>query len=163
MGRHYFHMALTVFVIVGATVLVLVLAIFWDVDVHWMVFLLGTIGSVANNYRRLQRLPSDTSAIADKSMSRLVTIQLYVSPFIGGIFALVLYMLFVGGILKGALFPDFPDLHKYESVSKFIESAKPTMVSDAAKLMFWSFVAGFSETFVPNIIDKLAKEAEKAS
>ncbi len=160
-NRPYLHMALTVFVIVAGAVLILVWAAYDDIGIHWMVFLVGTIGGVANNYRRLQHLPRDTNALADSGTSRLVTVQLYVSPLIGGIFAVVLYMLFLGGILQGALFPEFPHLQQndYEGVSSFIKSATPAKGSDAAKLMFWSFVAGFSEAFVPNIIDKLAQEA----
>lgn len=78
--------AMTVFVIVGVTIVLLVMSARWDAGIHWLVFLTGTVGGVANNYRRLQRLPA--GAIAETSTSRPLTIQLYVSPLIGGIFAI---------------------------------------------------------------------------
>ena len=164
-AEYYRHMAVTVLIIVVVTITILVRASRVDIGIHWFVFVAGTVGGVANNYRRLQRAGDAIKEVEGSLTSRLLTIQLYVSPLIGGIFAVILYGLFLGGILQGGLFPDFTQLEKqpYEGVSHFIKAATPTMVMDAAKLLVWSFVAGFSEAFVPNIIDKLAHEAKNNS
>jgi len=34
--------------------------------------------------------------------------------------------------------------------------------ADSAKAIVWAFIAGFSEQFVPNILDKLAQQGESA-
>ncbi len=81
-----------------------------------------------------------------------------VSPLIGALFALVLYIAFVSEILQGSLFPKFTPV-PYTGLSTFIENAVPMNTADAAKALFWSFVAGFAEGFVPNFIDKVAREA----
>jgi hypothetical protein len=71
-------------------------------------------------------------------------------------FALVLYLVFMGGIISGGLFPDFPNrAANYVGIRSFVQNVNPGTNADFAKLLMWSFVAGFSEKFVPNLIAKL--------
>ena len=81
-------------------------------------------------------------------------------PINGGIFALVLMIMFVGKIIQGTLFPTYPDLKVEDLITfkKWITSAYPVSGANVAKLLFWSFVAGFSERFVPQIIRKTVDE-----
>jgi len=74
----------------------------------------------------------------------------------------VQYGVFVSGILQGALFPMFAEATQFQNLVEFAKSVSPATNTDAAKAVFWSFVAGFAEGFVPNFIDKVAKEAEQA-
>ncbi|MCZ6647123.1 MAG: hypothetical protein O7B79_12890, partial [SAR324 cluster bacterium] len=71
-------------------------------------------------------------------------------PIYAGIFALVLYVLFLSGILQGSLFPHFSIPPFGESptpaeIINFLRSTYPSTGEDLAKLLFWTFVAGFSE------------------
>jgi hypothetical protein len=43
-----------------------------------------------------------------------------------------------------------------DSVFKIV----PEKTLDAAKALLWAFIAGFSEKLIPNILDKLAQQAE---
>ena len=124
-----------------------------------MVFMAGTVGGVANNYRRLYLLPTNASILEVPDTRRLLTIQLYISPWIGGIFAVAMYGIFASGALQGELFPQFQatDL-KFTTAYAFADQLVPATNSDAAKAILWGFVAGFAEMFVPNFIDKLTRE-----
>ncbi|MNY69252.1 hypothetical protein D3C86_2071590 [compost metagenome] len=55
----------------------------------------------------------------------------------------------MGNLLSGAIFPN-PSVF-YRII--YIPSA-------FAKLLVWSFIAGFSERFVPNILNNFIKKAE---
>jgi hypothetical protein len=64
----------------------------------------------------------------------------------------VLYVLFAAGRLRGALFPEIEG----GLLSGF---ATPAPGVDEAKLLAWSFVAGFAEKFVPDRLDRLNRRA----
>lgn len=75
-------------------------------------------------------------------------------------FAFLLYLVFMGGLLSGGLFPEFPSrTNPFGSIDGFVLEVKPGSNADFAKLLVWSFVAGFSEKFVPNLIAKLEGQA----
>jgi hypothetical protein len=77
--------------------------------------------------------------------------------------AVVLYLLFAAGILKGDLFPEFhcaagqtcADFHG------FVAYWKPDGPAANAKAIVWGFIAGFSERFVPDILNRLGSENVK--
>ncbi len=49
--------------------------------------------------------------------------------------------------------------HPFASINGFVLEVNPGTNADFAKLLVWSFVAGFSEKFVPNLIAKLEGQA----
>lgn len=122
----------------------------------------GAVGGVANNYRRFQKLNLQDWENTDAQSRGLMTIQIYQSPIIGALFAFVLYGVFASGLLQGALFPNFTDSEPFKNLVEFAKTVIPATNADAAKAVFWAFVAGFAEGFVPNFIDKVAKEADQA-
>jgi hypothetical protein len=70
-------------------------------------------------------------------------------------------MLFLSGLLQGHLFPEFnivvfDDPPTIQNLTYFFMKTYPKGPLDFAKFAFWSFVAGFSERFVPQIIGKIA-------
>lgn len=74
-------------------------------------------------------------------------------PTTGAVFAIILMCIFIGGFVKGTVFPEFNGplvdiLHNKENLSK---------------LLVWSFIAGFAERFVPDILDKITKREENSS
>ena len=88
----------------------LTIMVFWfakspdNSDLPGLLFVTGGVGAVLANYRRLSEIPEDGAEIS-KLLRRTALLQLCVAPFIGGTFALLLWMLFFTGILQGSLFP----------------------------------------------------------
>ncbi len=75
------------------------------------------------------------------------------SPLIGGILATLTYVLFVSGLLTGDLFPKFVS-DKLPAAVQGIEVLFSIhgQATDYAKLIFWCFLAGYSEHFATNIL-----------
>lgn len=64
----------------------------------------------------------------------------------GAIFATLLFLTFIGGLVQGSLFPRFGGDGWFDVLFR---------PSDWARLMVWSFIAGFSERFVPDLLNNL--------
>ena len=76
--------------------------------------------------------------------------------------AFVMYGLCLSGLLQGALFPKFTQTGTaYTGVGTFLNTIGPETNLDTAKALIWAFIAGFSERFIPNILDRLVAQAEK--
>jgi hypothetical protein len=137
-----------------------------EVNVRLIVilFLAGAVGGVTNNYVRMKNMPSSYNEISDPMVNSLAIIQIYVTPIVAGVFGVVLYSLFLTDMLSGALFPNFEGLdEEYNTIVELFSRVGPKEQIDAAKAIVWAFIAGFSERFVPNILDKLAQEGESAA
>lgn len=92
-----------------------------------------------------------------------ITISDYIrSSIFGGVFAIILMLIFQGGL--GAtigdinLFPVYCMDYPITSSMDFFEllSCYPETGADVAKLLVWSFLAGFSERMVPGALGKLS-------
>lgn len=129
--------------------------------ISWLVFECGIIGGFVSVQQRLNQIGSEELELLSESWATILVIPIY-----GGIFSLVLYSLFLSGIIDGHMFPDFSIaiFSKYPSTDDivgFLTNTYPSQGVDVAKLIFWSFVAGFSERFVPQIINKVSSSTEK--
>ncbi len=118
------------------------------------VFLAGLIGGFVSIQQRLPTI--GLSELRELSNSWL---SILLIPINGGIFAIVLMLMFLSGIIEGSLFPKYshPSIDQTNLVVSFVTwltTTFPESGPDIAKLLFWSFVAGFSERFVPQIIRK---------
>ena len=125
------------------------------------VMLGGATGGWISMLRRLQSAGRGTDQSRDIIVMEAGQTSLLLSPLYGAIFASILYLIFKADMLstllggKGAvgiscLFPVFtPEglLAKQE----------------VAKLMVWSFVAGFAEKFVPDVLDRIASRSQTKS
>lgn len=161
--KHVAIVVVTTLVLAGLGFIVMGrVSFFGDASVAYAVALIGTIGGTANNYRKLQSLSGVPDAALSDVPRSLVTSRIYLSPLIGAMFALVVYLLFMGGILKGGLFPGFECSTKRFTSYRAFSNCSPTKNSDVALAMVWGFVAGFAENFVPNILDKLAAGQDPA-
>ena len=120
-----------------------------------LVFIVGNIGGYVGIHKNLNILSDDE--ISQMSSSWL---GLIVPSFIGGILACLLYLLFISGIISGQLFPRI--------VADVVEAGmkKPSSFAvifhqhadgapEYAKLLFWSFVAGFNQKYVVDIIESI--------
>ena len=82
----------------------------------------------------------------------------------GALFAALLYIIFMGKLIEGSIFPTFGQAS--ESGSGFIAlltEIKPDGGSNYAKLIIWSFIAGFAERFVPDTLTKIISTKEKGN
>ena len=86
-----------------------------------------------------------------------------VPAVVGIIAAVMIYLLFAAGLLKGDLFPEFAcaegktctDFHG------FVSDWMPVNAPANAKAIVWGFIAGFSERFMPDILNRLANDTTK--
>ncbi|GHE20855.1 hypothetical protein [Halomonas urumqiensis] len=135
--------------------------------VTWVVPVCGIIGGFVSIQQRLSKLTDEELALLDASWFQVLLV-----PIFGGIFALVLYLLFLADIISGELFPafDFPrpptgaddePVTGQAFMQRVFKETYPATGPDLAKLLFWSFVAGFSERFVPQLISKVTKSSTR--
>ena len=128
----------------------------------WAGFLCAIIGGFVSIQQRIKNVSDEELTLLTKSWFQILLI-----PVFGGIFALVLYCLFLSQIISGSLFPDFyipKPLTSAPDATFLIDvftKTYPQTGQDLAKFLFWSFVAGFSERFVPQIISNVASKASE--
>lgn len=155
MTRLYWHLLAGAVIAFGSLAAVLFLARFGLYgEVMTLIFCSGAVGGVVNNYFRLAKL---TEVEGDqKASSPLMITQMYVTIVIAGILAIVVYGLFLSGLVQGSLFPEFENTtQSYGGLTEMLLGLAPRTNLDAAKAILWGFIAGFSERFVPNIIDSI--------
>ncbi len=101
----------------------------------------GALGAAVS---LITRIRSNQVVLEQVTIREILSIQT-----IGCIFACILGLTFMGNLLSGAIFPN-PSVF-YRII--YIPSA-------FAKLLVWSFLAGFSERLVPNVLNNLVKKTE---
>lgn len=144
---------LMIFLVIG--ILAAVMAV-WGVTrearVPALIFLFGNLGSYVGIHRKLGELNDE--AIIGLSKSWL---GLLVPSFVGGILAFVLHLLFQSKIIGGQLFPLYvPDtLSSGHESFEMITAVHLYDASDYAKLLFWSFFAGFNQQYAVDIIESV--------
>ena len=116
----------------------------------------GMAGGFISIQRRLKALTTDDLELLASSWP-----YIFLPPFVGGSLAIILYLVFISGLLSGQLFPSFETgTSSTKDFSRIMECIAKDY-TDYAKLLFWSFVAGFSETFVTDIIGTFATAANR--
>lgn len=118
-----------------------------------VILLFGALGAFMSLQRRLKHLSEEDLMLFRESLSYTL-----LAPLAGAILAGVLYLMFIAQLLSGPLFPeirtDTKDVEKVIGLAKlFFTEASPV---DYAKILVWSFVAGFSERFVTDIIGRFS-------
>lgn len=111
--------------------------------------LMGALGGFISSQRRMQSIAGVGESLTDMTNLYFWSSTLAASAMSGAVFATVLYMLFAGGLVQGKLFPILMG-------AEF--RAAP---EDFAKLLIWSFIAGFAERFVPDTLDRLVAKSAK--
>ena len=124
----------------------------------------GMTGAFVSMQQRIQTAPSQGDPLYNLSTLTHGSFGIFLSPLSGAIFAIILYMFFAGGLVKGDIFPAFvTDVGKHViPLPNFLEVTGPMGGNNYGKLLIWSFIAGFAERFVPDKLNKLISDDKTA-
>jgi hypothetical protein len=131
-----------------------------------LVLFVGAMGGLLSMQQRYQSISREGDPIDNISELTQNWSRLFLPAISGSIFAVLLYMLFIGGLVKGDLFPTLTsDMKSVSSESgialgSFLKHARPNLNTDYAKLIIWSFLAGFAERFVPDTLSRFISRRE---
>jgi hypothetical protein len=115
----------------------------------------GAIGSFISVILRIQGVRDNTQLAQNIFAFKYSKTTVQVAPFTGMIFAILLTFIIYGGLIGGSMFPYVRlDDDQYIKVLNNI--------GELSKLLVWSFIAGFSERLIPDMIDRLSDKARKA-
>jgi hypothetical protein len=127
--------------------------------VSWFIIAAAVLGAAVNQPSR------DVNALGQIS-GRFAFVYIAWKCGVAIVFAFVLYFMAMGELIGGGLFPKFTSTHKPDeawNMAKFMTEVSPESYQDIAKLLVWSFIAGYSERFVPNLIDHVVTASKDAS
>ncbi len=143
------------------------------------VIIAGGIGGMIGVIRRIQGMASinmNGLTYIDLKYDRL---NILLAPVYGATFSMVLFLLFTSGFLTGDMFPaiktisdaditKLPEVvpnvpYVYAFMTDFVKNTYPASGADCAKLIVWSFIAGFAEKFVPDALDRLTARSKEAA
>jgi len=151
-------------ILAGATTIAL-LASYWFGKVSppllVLVMLAGMLGAFFSALTRLYNVEQASVALVTPTIQQLGGVYLlvysFVPPVIGAIAAVVLYLIFVGKLIQGGLFPTISCLPDKPCVSllDLMNFYWPKDPEDYGKALVWSFAAGFSERLVPDLLQGL--------
>lgn len=148
----------------------LILMLYFDmtgkggVTIMVAVIVAGAGGGFVSSLRRLYSFqdvfPRRGYVRLFRKMNFYVIAYSLVPAVVGMIGSVIVYLLFAADLLKGDLFPEFHcslgntcgDFHG------FVSHWSPAGPAANAKAIVWGFIAGFSERFVPDILNRLGSE-----
>ena len=141
-----------------------------------IVIFVGAIGGLMSLQQRYQSLPEEGDTLRNVSELIQGKLSLFQPAIIGGIFAVLLYLLVLAGLLQGGLFPEMVRSNSTQkpgqtiqgstdkptpvSFLQFLDVAEPNSATDYAKLLVWSFIAGFAERFIPDTLSRIVARKE---
>lgn len=138
-----------------------------------LVLFIGALGGLLSVQHRYQSIKREGDPIENISEMMQGWPRIFFPAITGALFALLLFMIFVGGLIKGELFPEFIGVvsNGLENetdgsgigFAMLLEGAQPCKTEDYAKLFVWSFLAGFAERFVPDTLSRFVSSKEGAT
>jgi hypothetical protein len=149
------------------------LLILWtkDYDIMGAVVFFGALGGYVSAFMRVYQTPIGDDPILSAKLLRSDWASIMARPILGVVFAVILHLLFVGQLLTGGVFPELhvlangDPLRPAQRFSEFfsgqVHGSQLDPTRDYAKLLVWCFIAGFAERFVPDVLEKLAKEPSR--
>jgi hypothetical protein len=90
----------------------------------FVVVVAGAMGGFVSALQRIQRPPSGGDSFYNLARLYYASYSVFIAPITGGIFAILLYLMFTAGVLKGSFFPNIytPPAAYYENMN----AGKPT-------------------------------------
>jgi hypothetical protein len=123
------------------------------------VLFVGAMGGLLSMQQRYQNAPREGDPIDNINQLSQGWSRIFLPAISGALFAVLLYMLIIAGLVEGDLFPKLSipasdGSSQGLAIHDLLNQARPSSASDYAKLIVWSFVAGFAERFVPDTLSK---------
>ncbi len=136
------------------------------VTVLLAVLVAGAGGGFVSSLRRLYSFqdifPRREYVQLFRKMNFYVVAYSLVPAVVGMIGAVMVYLMFAAGLLRGDLFPEFHcAAGQCDDFHGFVANWSPKDAAANAKAIVWGFIAGFSERFVPDILNRLGSENAK--
>jgi hypothetical protein len=121
---------------------------------------LGAFFSALSRLYNFEGLPKVLTLEELQALPQLHLIVYSLAPaVVGAISAMVLYAIFAAELIKGDLFPAFScdGPGKCDTFASLFDIWNPDQAKDYAKVLVWSFIAGFAERLVPNALQNFSK------
>src|SRR6187402_957305 len=141
----------------------------WEPPILVLVTLSGMLGAFFSALTRLYNVDQLSLALISPTVSKLngwhLLMYSFVPPVVGAIASVVLYVGFVSGLVSGGVFPAMSCKGDGKTCTDLIEVLRvygPTGANDYGKALIWAFIAGFSERFVPDILQSLVMRSQGA-
>ena len=133
-----------------------------------VVILAGVLGSFVSALNRIYSskdiFPITSYSVFLRGTNTYLIAYSSIPALVGAISSTILYVVFASEIVVGPFFPEFScklgENHCVE-FQQFLTSWSPKSAPDHAKAIVWGFVAGFSERFVPDILNRVTSDSEK--
>lgn len=125
--------------------------------ISWFIIVFAILGSVVNeSYREVEFLKTTIGRIGGYFLWKAA---------VAVVFAFVLYLMIIGGLIGGDMFPEFVAVKHPAGapwdMQTFLTGVDPKGHKDIAKILVWSFIAGYTERFVPNAVGRVIKTTEE--
>ena len=124
------------------------------------------LGALFSALMRLYRVDQASLALITPTVQELgggyLAMYSFVPPLVGAIAAVVLYLIFVAGLMSGSLFPAISCVagKTCSNVTELMQNYWPTGPQDYGKALVWAFIAGFSERLVPDLLQGLVTKEQ---
>ncbi len=123
--------------------------------------ILGAVISISRRTKAFNRIAeSDSDPIIRLGRMENGKTGMHLSIVAGGVFAIVLYLIFVAGLGKLVLVPELLPTFAFRDAKgefAYFRALTPGTAGDLAKLLLWAFIAGFAEKLVPDVLDRFAR------
>ena len=118
----------------------------------------GATGAYVSALQRIDELPGNWLTARNLTVMRY-SHSLWTVPLSGLVFAIVLSLIFAGQIVTGPL---FPERRTPDTAGVTLDGLK-AMINwvNVSRFLAWSFIAGFAERLVPDVISRVAENAKK--
>jgi hypothetical protein len=127
-----------------------------------LIMLCGAIGGFVSLQRRVANVPADGDPLVGILQLENASASAYLAPLSGAIFALLLYVIFLGKLVGGTIFPEVNAFNFYLGAVGWTSPLPAEPGVQYAKLLVWSFIAGFAERFVPDALDRLVTRGQQS-